>query len=82
MASGVCSLGLTMQVLLIAAQNSVPYSELGVDTSLATFSRSIGGSIGVSLFGAIFAAGLAAERLSVEAQVREMKSLFERVIRA
>jgi EmrB/QacA subfamily drug resistance transporter len=47
-------LGLTMQVLLIAAQNSVGYSELGVATSLATFSRSIGGSIGVAVFGTIF----------------------------
>jgi EmrB/QacA subfamily drug resistance transporter len=54
-------LGLTMQVLLIAIQNSVPYSELGVATSLATFSRSIGGSIGVAVFGTIFDNRLAAE---------------------
>jgi EmrB/QacA subfamily drug resistance transporter len=54
-------LGLTMQVLLIATQNSVPYSELGVATSLATFSRSIGGSIGVAVFGTIFDNRLAAE---------------------
>jgi EmrB/QacA subfamily drug resistance transporter len=47
-------LGLTMQVLLLAAQNSVPYSELGVATSIATFSRSIGGSIGVAVFGTVF----------------------------
>jgi hypothetical protein len=53
-------LGLTMQVLLIAAQNSVPYKELGVATSLATFSRSIGGSIGVAVFGTIFNSRLAA----------------------
>jgi hypothetical protein len=54
-------LGLTMQVLLIATQNSVPYSELGVATSLATFSRSIGGSIGVAVFGTIFDNRLASE---------------------
>ncbi len=53
-------LGLTMQVLLIAAQNSVPYTELGVATSLATFSRSIGGSIGVAVFGTVFDNRLAA----------------------
>jgi EmrB/QacA subfamily drug resistance transporter len=47
-------LGLTMQVLMLAAQNSVPYSELGVATSTATFSRSIGGSIGVAVFGTVF----------------------------
>jgi hypothetical protein len=44
-------LGLTMQVLLLAAQNSVPYRELGVATATATFSRSIGGSLGVAVFG-------------------------------
>jgi EmrB/QacA subfamily drug resistance transporter len=53
-------LGLTMQVLLIAAQNSVSYSDLGVATSLATFSRSIGGSIGVAVFGTVFNNRLAA----------------------
>jgi hypothetical protein len=53
-------LGLTMQVLLIAAQNSVSYAQLGVATSLATFSRSIGGSIGVAVFGTIFNNRLAA----------------------
>jgi hypothetical protein len=47
-------MGLTMQVLLLAAQNSVNYAELGVATSLAAFSRSIGGSIGVALFGTVF----------------------------
>jgi EmrB/QacA subfamily drug resistance transporter len=47
-------MGLTMQVLLLSAQNSVGYSELGVATSLAAFSRSIGGSIGVAMFGTIF----------------------------
>jgi EmrB/QacA subfamily drug resistance transporter len=53
-------LGLTMQVLLLAAQNSVPYSQLGVATSIATFSRSIGGSIGVAVFGTVFNNRLAA----------------------
>jgi EmrB/QacA subfamily drug resistance transporter len=47
-------LGLTMQTLLLAAQNSVPYRQLGVATATATFSRSIGGSIGVAVFGTIF----------------------------
>ncbi len=47
-------MGLTMQVLLLAAQNSVAYSELGVATSLAAFSRSIGGSLGVAMFGTVF----------------------------
>jgi EmrB/QacA subfamily drug resistance transporter len=47
-------LGLVMQVLVLAAQNSVDYSQLGVATSGASLARQIGGSIGVSVFGAIF----------------------------
>jgi EmrB/QacA subfamily drug resistance transporter len=52
-------LGMTMQVLVLAAQNAVPYELLGVATSGSTLSRQVGGSIGVSLFGAIFANQLA-----------------------
>ena len=47
-------LGLVMQVLVLAAQNAVDYRLLGVATSGATLSRQVGGSIGVSVFGAIF----------------------------
>jgi EmrB/QacA subfamily drug resistance transporter len=52
-------LGMVMQVLVLAVQNAVDYSELGVATSGTTLFRSTGGSVGVSLFGAIFAANLA-----------------------
>jgi EmrB/QacA subfamily drug resistance transporter len=46
--------GLIMQVLVVAVQNSVPYAQLGVATSTATFFRSIGGAFGVSVLGAVF----------------------------
>ena len=46
--------GLMMQVLVVAVQNAVPYSRLGVATSTASFSRSIGGAFGVSALGAVF----------------------------
>jgi EmrB/QacA subfamily drug resistance transporter len=52
-------LGMVMQVLVLAAQNAVPYEYLGVATSGSTLFRSIGGSVGVSIFGAIFANRLA-----------------------
>ena len=39
-------LGLVMQVLVLAVQNAVDYSELGVATSGATLFRSMGGSLG------------------------------------
>jgi EmrB/QacA subfamily drug resistance transporter len=48
-------LGGVMQVLVIIVQNGVPHSELGVATSGATFFRSIGGSFGTAIFGAVFA---------------------------
>ena len=47
-------IGGVMQVLVIIVQNGVPHSELGVATSGATFFRSIGGSFGTAIFGAIF----------------------------
>ena len=47
-------LGLVMQVLVLAVQNSVSSSQYGVATSGVTLFRSIGGAIGVALFGAVF----------------------------
>jgi DNA-binding MarR family transcriptional regulator len=52
-------LGLVMQVLVLAVQNAVDYSRLGVATSGATLFRSIGGSFGASVLGAVFANQLA-----------------------
>jgi EmrB/QacA subfamily drug resistance transporter len=57
-------LGFVMQVLVLAAQNAVPYSLLGVATSSATLFRSIGGSLGTAILGAIFANRLADELAS------------------
>jgi MFS family permease len=54
-------LGLVMQVLVVAVQNAVPYDQLGTATSSATFFRSIGGVVGIALFGAIFNSRLLAE---------------------
>jgi len=48
-------LGMGRQVLVLAVQNSVDRSVMGVATSGSTMFRQIGGSIGVALFGAIFA---------------------------
>ena len=53
-------LGMVMQVLILAVQNTVEFKHMGVATSGATLFRSIGGSIGVAAFGAVFSNGLAA----------------------
>ena len=54
-------LGLVMQVLVLIVQNDARPQEMGVVTSTATFFRSVGGSFGVALFGAIFASRLTSE---------------------
>jgi EmrB/QacA subfamily drug resistance transporter len=46
-------LGITMPLYTIAVQNAVPYQILGVATSTATFFRSIGGSVGLAIFGSV-----------------------------
>ncbi len=48
-------LGGVLQVLVIAVQNAVDYEDLGAATSGVTFFRSMGGSFGTAVFGAIFA---------------------------
>ena len=48
-------IGLVMQNLVLAAQNDVPARELGAATSAVSFFRSMGGTIGVSVLGAILA---------------------------
>jgi len=48
-------IGMVMQVLVLAVQNSVDHRLMGVATSGTMLFRQIGGSIGVALFGAIFA---------------------------
>ena len=54
-------LGMVMQVLVLATQNAVSYDQLGVATSGATLFRSIGGSLGTAVLGAIFTGRLTAE---------------------
>ena len=54
-------LGSVMQVLVLAVQNAVDYSDLGVATSGATLFRSIGGSVGTAVLGSIFSNRLSSE---------------------
>jgi EmrB/QacA subfamily drug resistance transporter len=52
-------MGLSIPSFLITVQSSVVRSDLGAATSTVQFSRSIGGTFGVSIMGAVLAAGLA-----------------------
>jgi EmrB/QacA subfamily drug resistance transporter len=53
-------LGLLMQNLVLVVQNAAPPRALGAATSATQFFRQIGGTLGVTVMGAILAAGLPA----------------------
>jgi EmrB/QacA subfamily drug resistance transporter len=53
-------MGFSIPAFLIAVQSSVPRRDLGAATSTLQFSRSIGGTLGVSVLGAFLSARLAA----------------------
>ncbi|MDI2128875.1 MFS transporter [Yinghuangia seranimata] len=65
-------LGMVMQVIVLAVQNSVDYKDLGVATSGATFFRSIGGSFGAAIFGSIFNAQLSEQLNDAQAKGLQM----------
>ncbi|WP_433315958.1 MDR family MFS transporter [Micromonospora chersina] len=54
-------LGLCMQSLILGVQNSVDPRDLGAGTSSATFFRSLGGSFGVAILGAVLSSRLTSE---------------------
>ncbi|WP_228645998.1 MDR family MFS transporter [Microtetraspora sp. AC03309] len=47
--------GMSMQNLVLAIQNTVPLRELGAASGAVTFFRSLGGTMGVSVLGAVLA---------------------------
>lgn len=51
-------LGLTMLTLLLAVQQAVPRTQLGIATSMNQFARSIGGAIGVAVMGSVLSIGM------------------------
>ncbi|MGH9118078.1 MAG: MDR family MFS transporter [Acidimicrobiales bacterium] len=60
-------LGLVMPVLVVAVQNAVEHRDLGVATSSGLFFRSLGGSFGTAIFGAIVFAGVSSRLAGVVA---------------
>ncbi|SDG56934.1 drug resistance transporter, EmrB/QacA subfamily [Lentzea fradiae] len=65
--------GMTMQNLVLAVQNSVPLKELGAASASVTFFRSLGGTIGISVLGAVLANRVTAD-LSAALHVPEGQS--------
>ncbi|APU14873.1 MULTISPECIES: MDR family MFS transporter [Actinoalloteichus] len=54
-------IGLVMQVLVLAVQNSVSPAEIGTATSSNNFFREIGATLGVSVVGSLFSSRLTAQ---------------------
>jgi EmrB/QacA subfamily drug resistance transporter len=57
-------MGLSIPALLVSVQTAVSKKHLGIATSTIQYSRSIGGTLGVSVMGAAFSAGLARRLIS------------------
>ena len=53
-------IGCAMQTSILAVQNAVDLADIGMGTSTALLARTLGGTIGIPLFGAVLAAGLPA----------------------
>jgi EmrB/QacA subfamily drug resistance transporter len=63
-----CGLGLATLTLLLAMQQSVNRTQLGLVTSLSQFSRSIGGAMGVAIMGAVLSMSLSLNLMGVAQQ--------------
>jgi EmrB/QacA subfamily drug resistance transporter len=73
-------LGLSFPPLVLAGQNAVPFTMMGVTTSLNQFARSVGGTIGVAIMGSILTRRLndeLASGLPQEVQERAPAPLLE-----
>jgi EmrB/QacA subfamily drug resistance transporter len=68
--------GFVMQTSLLALQNRVDPAELGIATSTALLARTLGGTIGTSVFGAVLAAGLPADHAHAADYARALPAVF------
>ena len=64
-------MGTAMLSLVLAMQSGVARRHLGVATSFGQFTRSIGGAVGVALFGVVIAAAVAASAEPSQARMLE-----------
>jgi EmrB/QacA subfamily drug resistance transporter len=73
-------LGCCMQTLVLATQNAVPPTQMGVATSAATFFRSMGGTFGTAVFLTIFFSG-ATSRIGENVQAAAGTRAFQSALR-
>jgi EmrB/QacA subfamily drug resistance transporter len=70
-------MGLSIPAFLIAVQTSVPRRQLGTATSTLQFSRSIGGTLGVSVMGAALSARLASNLTAAHLDPELVRQLLD-----
>jgi len=73
--------GMTMQNFVLVVQNAVPLKDIGAASSTVAFFRSLGGTIGVSVLGAVFARQVS-ERLHTDLAVGTLPPSTEAIVRA
>jgi EmrB/QacA subfamily drug resistance transporter len=70
-------IGFFVQVAVLAGQNAVAQSVLGVATGALNFFKTMGGAFGAALFGAILAARLAGHAATAAAYSSGFRTVFE-----
>jgi EmrB/QacA subfamily drug resistance transporter len=70
-------MGLSIPAFLIAVQTSVQRRQLGTATSMLQFSRSIGGTLGVSVMGAALSARLASNLIASHLDLELVRQLLD-----
>jgi EmrB/QacA subfamily drug resistance transporter len=70
-------MGLSIPAFLIAVQTSVERRQLGTATSMLQFSRSIGGTLGVSVMGAALSARLASNLIASHLDLELVRQLLD-----
>lgn len=75
-------LGLCMQIIVLIVQNSVPAKDVGAATASNNFFREIGISLGVSIFGSVFASRLAMQLSSLGGSGAPQGGLSPEVVKA
>ncbi|MFI6316290.1 MDR family MFS transporter [Nonomuraea sp. NPDC050556] len=69
-------LGFLMQMTTTLAQNSVEMRDLGVASAAVTLFRTIGGSLGVAVFGSLFTRATAGDLTSLQAVANGTQNIF------
>lgn len=75
-------MGFSVTAFVIAAQNAVGWAERGIATAAITFSRTIGGAIGVAALGTVLSAGLGTRLAGLPENARDVNVLLDPEVRA